>query len=69
MPLVTAKDVSELSKHLTEVLQSWPLYKRFEYGDADPHKITSSGRDFVRFALLPQQLELYLPDLQEGPVL
>ena len=45
----------ELTEGLIEVLQSWPIYRRFEYGDHDRHFLDSEG---ATFGVLPEEITL-----------
>ncbi len=45
----------ELTEGLIEVLESWPLYRRFEYTDPDRHFLDAEGETF---GVLPQEIVL-----------
>ncbi len=45
----------DLTEGLIEVLQSWPLYRRFEYADHDRHFLDAEGETF---GVLPQEITL-----------
>ena len=45
----------ELTEGLIEVLQSWPLYRRFEYSEQDRHFLDSED---ATFGVLPQEIIL-----------
>ncbi len=45
----------ELTEGLIEVLQTWPLYRRFEYADHDRHFLDAGGETF---GVLPQEIIL-----------
>jgi len=58
-PAAEELSAEQLVMKLSEVLESWPLYRLFRYGGQSGHHVRQVDMSRVKFSMLPKRISLY----------